>query len=46
MDTYKNGPRRVILHVCVSDILSSPQNRHNFLGDFFCRQVLKREFNN
>ena len=35
---------RVILYVCVTDLPGCPQNRHNFLGDLFCRQVLERDF--
>jgi hypothetical protein len=46
MDIYQNKSLRVILYVCVTDLPGSPQNRHNFLGELFCQQVLKRKFNN
>jgi len=46
MNTNRNESRRVILHICVTDLPGSPQNRHNFLGELFCQQVLKRNFNN
>lgn len=46
MGTNRNESQRVILHVCVTDLPGSPQNRHNFLGELFCRQVLRRSFNN
>jgi hypothetical protein len=46
MTANLNKSQRVILHVCVTDLPGSPQNRHNFLGDLFYKQVLKRDFNN
>ncbi|KIV98884.1 uncharacterized protein PV09_09374 [Verruconis gallopava] len=45
MDTSKDS-HRVILQVCVTDLPGSPQNRHNVLGNAYCKQILKRNFNN
>lgn len=39
-----NKSERVIIHVLVTDIPGCPQNRHNFIGDLFCNQVLERDF--
>ncbi|OCK73608.1 hypothetical protein K432DRAFT_430502 [Lepidopterella palustris CBS 459.81] len=46
MDRSQQQPQRVILHICVTDLPGSPQNRHNVLGNAFCQQILKRAFNN
>ncbi|KIW05860.1 uncharacterized protein PV09_03063 [Verruconis gallopava] len=43
MDTRDS--HRVVLQVCVTDLPGSPQNRHNVLGNAFCKQILKRDFN-
>ena len=37
-------PRRVIVHVCVTNVPGDPQRRHNTLGEILCKQVLGREF--